>query len=134
MQNGLFKMGFKWHMKSFGGQCVPDFSCCIKDINEVQRITEIQQTDDRCHLDIMQDNPELEAWDDEEIEKAFEESLIVFQEQPEKHMRGYLSIESLQASSADCDFGLQIAEDGRVWICIDGRAFIRFKPSRLITR
>ena len=27
------------------------------------------------------------------------------------------------------DFGIQIAEDGRVWICIDGVAFIRFVPS-----
>ena len=26
------------------------------------------------------------------------------------------------------DFGIQIAKDGRVWICIDGVAFIRFKP------
>jgi len=27
------------------------------------------------------------------------------------------------------DFGIQIAEDGRAWICIDGVAFIRFVPS-----
>jgi hypothetical protein len=28
----------------------------------------------------------------------------------------------------NCDFGIQIATDGRVWICINGSAFIRFKP------
>ena len=27
------------------------------------------------------------------------------------------------------DFGIQIAEDGRVWICINGIAFIRFTPT-----
>ena len=26
------------------------------------------------------------------------------------------------------DFGVQISSDGRIWICIDGVAFIRFKP------
>jgi len=26
------------------------------------------------------------------------------------------------------DFGIQIAKDGRVWICVDGQALIRFKP------
>jgi len=24
--------------------------------------------------------------------------------------------------------GIQVAEDGRIWICIDGYAFLRFKP------
>jgi energy-converting hydrogenase Eha subunit G len=24
----LWKVGFNWHMKMFGGQCTPDFSCC----------------------------------------------------------------------------------------------------------
>ena len=27
------------------------------------------------------------------------------------------------------DLGIRIAEDGRVWICINGVSFIRFKPS-----
>ena len=30
----------------------------------------------------------------------------------------------------DCDFGVQVASDGRVWVCINGLAWIRFKPSR----
>lgn len=28
------------------------------------------------------------------------------------------------------DFGVQISHDGRVWICINGVAWIRFKPDR----
>lgn len=28
-----------------------------------------------------------------------------------------------------CDVGVQIATDGRIWICVDGAAFLRFKPS-----
>jgi hypothetical protein len=28
------------------------------------------------------------------------------------------------------NFGIQIAGDGRVWVCIDGQAFLRFKPVR----
>ena len=48
---------------------------------------------------------------------------------PETHQRGYLTIEeTLSNHLADCDFGIQIAKDGRVWICIDGRAFLRFHP------
>ena len=49
-------------------------------------------------------------------------------EVPETHTRGHLSIEADIKSLVDCDFGIQIAPDGRVWICIDGQAFIRFKP------
>jgi len=47
----------------------------------------------------------------------------------ETHQQGYLSIEqALPARMKECDFGIQIAEDGRVWICIDGISFLRFKP------
>jgi hypothetical protein len=46
---------------------------------------------------------------------------------PETHMKGLLSIET-DMKSKICDFGIQIASDGRVWICVDGVAFIRFKP------
>jgi len=27
------------------------------------------------------------------------------------------------------DIGIQVAEDGRVWICINGISFLRFKPT-----
>lgn len=26
----LWRIGIDWHMKMFGGQCTPDFSCCKK--------------------------------------------------------------------------------------------------------
>ena len=49
----------------------------------------------------------------------------------ETHQQGFLSIEKVVTESIkDCDFGVQIAEDGRVWICIDGIAFLRFSPKR----
>jgi len=48
----------------------------------------------------------------------------------ETHMLGYLSIEQIPTGSiVERDFGIQVAEDGRVWICIDGIAFIRFNPN-----
>ena len=28
----------------------------------------------------------------------------------------------------DCLFGFQIGDDGRVWVCINGTAWLRFKP------
>ena len=52
---------------------------------------------------------------------------------PETHMRGHFSIEAdIKEGLLDCDFGIQIAKDGRVWICIDGVAFIRFKPKPMM--
>ena len=52
---------------------------------------------------------------------------------PETHMRGHFSIETdIKKGLLDCDFGIQIAKDGRVWICIDGVTFIRFKPKPMM--
>ncbi len=49
----------------------------------------------------------------------------------ETHQQGSLSVEQkITESIRDCDFGIQIAKDGRVWICIDGIAFLRFSPKR----
>lgn len=48
----------------------------------------------------------------------------------ETHMRGSLSVEADIKSTQDCDFGIQVSVDGRIWICIDGQAFIRFRPRR----
>lgn len=28
------------------------------------------------------------------------------------------------------DVGLQVAEDGRIWLCVNGLAFLRFKPDQ----
>lgn len=62
---------------------------------------------------------------------------------PETHQRGHISIENIPDAmyqqylrnnfnplSMSGDFGIQIAKDGRVWVCIDGIAFIRFSPDR----
>jgi hypothetical protein len=56
-------------------------------------------------------------------------------ELPESHKEGHLSVENLDIimsmgpSLQQCDFGLQIARDGRVWVCVNGIAFLRFKPN-----
>ena len=53
-------------------------------------------------------------------------------EYPETHQQGILSMESNGFGAnlvLQGDFGVQIAEDGRVWICVDGKAFLRFKPN-----
>jgi len=60
-------------------------------------------------------------------------------EYPETHQTGVVSLENLSMlpfgiDHADhpyitCDLGIQIAKDGRVWICINGIAFLRFKPN-----
>lgn len=41
--------------------------------------------------------------------------------------RGLLSIEH-SIKPGIHEVGIQIAEDGRIWLCVDGQAFIRFKP------
>lgn len=46
----------------------------------------------------------------------------------ETHQKGLLSIEIPNVESQICKLGIQIARDGRIWLCIDGQAFIRFKP------
>jgi len=51
-------------------------------------------------------------------------------EYSETHQQGIISIENMPEKMVfKGDFGVQIANDGRVWICINGVAFIRFKPS-----
>ena len=56
------------------------------------------------------------------------------QDFPETHKQGHVSLENKemieQMNLHDCDFGVQISHDGRVWVCINGIAFIRFKPDR----
>ena len=49
---------------------------------------------------------------------------------PVIYTTGALSIESEVRSMRTCAFGLQRACDGRVWVCINGSAFVRFKPER----
>lgn len=51
---------------------------------------------------------------------------------PETHQRGVLFIENLESIQAmdksNCDVGLQVSHDGRIWLCVNGIAFIRFRP------
>ena len=48
----------------------------------------------------------------------------------ETHFQGVITFEqNLKVGLHEGDIGVQIAEDGRIWICIDGVALIRFKPS-----
>ena len=58
-------------------------------------------------------------------------------EYKETHQQGIISIENKElildrdndfSQIIKGDFGIQIAADGRVWVCINGVAFIRFKP------
>lgn len=52
-----------------------------------------------------------------------------FPEVPETHVQGRLFFENLPDLVAqECDLGIQIAPDGRVWLCINGIAFLRFSP------
>lgn len=51
---------------------------------------------------------------------------------PETHRTGHVSIENLemiqQMDLLHADFGIQIASNGQAWICVNGVAFVRFKP------
>ena len=58
---------------------------------------------------------------------------------PETHRQGHISIENLPKAFGlhfgpngrtyiEGDFSVQVAEDGRVWVNVDGVAFLRFKP------
>ena len=53
-------------------------------------------------------------------------------ELPEIHQHGMISMENmpekLEFDSMKGELGIQIAKDGRIWICINGIAFLRFKP------
>jgi hypothetical protein len=54
---------------------------------------------------------------------------IELKDYPETHQKGIVSIEqNLLMSTKVGDLGIQIAKDGRIWVCIDGIAAIRFKP------
>ncbi len=51
---------------------------------------------------------------------------------PETHEQGLITFEQdIKTGGIKGDFRIQIAKDGRVWICVDGQALIRFKPVHL---
>jgi len=59
---------------------------------------------------------------------------------PEFHQKGNISLENLahfglrpaiqggDSRHLQGDIGLQVAADGRIWLCVDGIAFVRFSP------
>lgn len=49
---------------------------------------------------------------------------------PEVHQTGIIEVtrEVIPRPGDIVDVGVQIAHDGRIWLCINGQAFIRFKP------
>ena len=52
-----------------------------------------------------------------------------FKEYKETQCKGNISIEQISYNSIiNGTLGIQIASDGRVWICIDGQSFLRFRP------
>ena len=54
---------------------------------------------------------------------------IEIKDYPETNQYGLISIEqNLITGGLMGDFAIQIAKDGRIWICINGIAAIRFKP------
>lgn len=56
-------------------------------------------------------------------------------EYPETHQTGFISIENIPDKKTIIgDLGIQIAKDGRIWICIDGVAFIRFRPNKIMNK
>ena len=52
-----------------------------------------------------------------------------FKEYSELHSKGIISIETIpKERMIKGDLGIQISENGQVWVCIDGVAFLRFRP------
>jgi len=53
-----------------------------------------------------------------------------FRPYEETHQKGYIEVvvEGKYMVSMAGDLGVKIAKDGRVWICVDGVSFLRFKP------
>lgn len=54
----------------------------------------------------------------------------------ETHQKGHLSLENeatvlgMLKENKENDVGIMISPDGRIWLCVNGVAFIRFKPVR----
>ena len=51
---------------------------------------------------------------------------------PETHQQGLITLHNSEliehADLQNADLGIQTSYDGRVWVCINGLAFLRFKP------
>lgn len=64
----------------------------------------------------------------EEVARKLVNPLPVIEE---IHLKGIVSLETGKIPFGEVDFGIQISKDGRVWICVNGIALVRFKPTRL---
>ncbi len=59
------------------------------------------------------------------------------QQYPETHVpASYITVENHFDFPLQGDIGVQVASDGRIWVCINGIAFIRSTPhpNRLMVR
>ena len=56
-------------------------------------------------------------------------------EYPPLYQEGHLSIEDdtviKRLDLQNCQFGIQVCRDGRVWVCVNGMAYLRFKPGKV---
>ena len=54
-----------------------------------------------------------------------------FKEMKVVHSQGSISIDNIPNTEdlMDADLGIQIGYDGRVWLCINGVSFLRFRPN-----
>lgn len=65
-------------------------------------------------------------WIERERQEAFPAGIQGF---GPLYQDGHLSIESdPDFTGKNVNLGVQVAPDGRVWLCIDGVAWARFKP------
>lgn len=76
----------------------------------------------------------IEGWEKAEAEEKEEEKVVqMFPIVDETYMSGNISIDNwqdhLKLHGQQVDLGIQIARDGRVWICVNGVSFIRFNPN-----
>ena len=50
----------------------------------------------------------------------------------EVHQQGRLSIDNVEVikmmNLSNVDVGLQMSKDGRIWVCVNGMALVRFTP------
>lgn len=52
-------------------------------------------------------------------------------EYPETHKCGFISIDrEIKLGIVRGDLGIRISQEGRIWVCIDGISFLRFRPER----
>jgi hypothetical protein len=47
---------------------------------------------------------------------------------PETHIQGWITCENKVEFPLEGDIGVMVSEDGRVWVCINGIAFLRVTP------